>query len=643
MNFHGHQDDARRRTRTLVAVFVLAVLMVVVGVNLLGEVAWRLSTGGRPVPGYFHLTNTAIVLLYVLGGAWLEWQRLREGGAAIMLRLGARHPDPYSLRERQLVNVAEEMSISAGVPVPELFVLENDTINAMVAGHDHAHSALLVTRGALENLTRSELQGVVAHEFAHLVNGDAALNTRLAGALYGLYSLHMLGRGMLRLALGVRLGPRRQTSLIWVPGLVVMGVVVTAVGWIGAGVARLVQAAVSRQREFLADAQAVQFTRDRDGMGRALRKVAGQRSASIGHEYAQLLAHFWLVRSNEEKWFDSHPPLTTRIRRIYGRPLPAIVPEHVPLPLERIDPRGDDLPPLAFAGPDAVAPEPSDVGVEAGLTPFEPASASLAREARASAEALLTASSTGSAPAAVLIAAAREAHPKLSRAALLLNAVVAGPAQLGDDEQTSDPALQEALLWLESPAAQWLRVPLIELLTARLRHWPLEFRRTLVRYCRDAVLADGRVEKLEWVYFTLVRHRLLADLLVDQPVAHSGERSMALAQVFAMAAALSDCSARAARDALVVAAEGLGIPRPAFTPEEFEFGSLDRALDALRGLPPLRKPALLRALHSLARQPETAVYRAFTTAVAAAIDCPPLRAAAVQKGAGQPSAEHTAS
>ncbi|MEZ5661528.1 MAG: M48 family metalloprotease [Burkholderiaceae bacterium] len=641
MDFHAHQRDARARTRWLVLLMVAAVILVVVAFNGLGALGWRLATGGESLPAYFYGTNTAVILLYVLGGGWLEWQRLAAGGAAIMLRLGARHPDPYSRRERQLVNVAEEMAISSGTPVPELFVLDHQSINAMVAGHDPAHSALLVTRGALEHLSRDELQGVVAHEFAHLLNGDAALNTRLTGALYGLCSLHMLGRGMLRLGAPGMSRARSGPGLL-APLLLGFGALLVVIGWIGSQAARLVQAAVSRQREYLADAQAVQYTRDRDGLGRALRKIAGQRVTPMRGDYAEVLAHFWLVRGDAGGLFDTHPPLAARVRRIYGWALPAITPQHEALNglAERVD---TELPALAF---------PADAGLRQFAATDDPGPASAGgrgvigsdTEDSGRVVARFELDDGRPSPAAVLIAAARDPQPKLSRAALLLNTLVAGPAVLGEDEQTSDIALQLALNWLGSPAGQWIRVPLIELLSARLRHWPLEFRRTLVRYCRDAVLADGRVEKIEWIYFTLVRHRLLHEPPARAAAIQPLEKSTALAHVFSMAGQIGDVSARRLHEALVEASLALGIARPAQTPEEFEFGSVDHALDVLRALPALRKPALLLALERIGRHPVTPLYKAFTTAVAAAIDCPPVRAGALyQNGAGQPRDAQTVS
>lgn len=600
MDFHLHQAQARSRTRRLVLLFVLAVVLVMLAVNVAGALIWGMVTPGLELPPYFVATNSAIVLFYVVGGAWLEWQRLLEGGASVAHRLGAETPNPYNLRHQRLLNVTEEMAIAAGIPVPEIFTLDHDSINALTAGHDPSHCAIVVTRGTLENLTRSELQGVIAHEIAHIVNGDVGLNTRLTGALYGLYSLNMLGRAMLSGAFRPR---RDDPRLLPWPLLAAGGVVLASVGWIGALGGRIVQAGVSRQREFLADAQAVQFTRDRDSLGRVLRKIAGQGESAMSSEYSEVVAHLWLASEDKgHGWFDTHPPLMTRIRRLHGRPLPAIQPELVQLREQSAEP---------------VAATATDLDQAIDMPRHDP---QLVCEAQDAVESVVQ----QAAAADVLILAARNLGSNMSQAALLLNAIVAGPVSGEDDEESADAELHHALQWLEEPRAQWLRVPLIELLTSRVRHWPLECRKTLVRYCHDAVLADGRIEKTEWIYYTLVRHRLLPEESACRQWASSTLKRRALAEVFSMAGHLSAKSARQVREAVVVAAANIGIEQPTATPEQFEFGSLSRALDVLHALAPLRKPLLLKSLQLLCPKEESAIYQAFLVAVAAAIDCPPL-------------------
>ncbi|MGB7297905.1 MAG: M48 family metalloprotease [Burkholderiaceae bacterium] len=683
MDYFRHQSEAQTRSRQLIALFGLAVALVALAVNAIGAGLWFALTSASALPDYFLATNTFIVLLFVLGGSWLEWANLEKGGAAIAHQLRARTPSRYDIRHKRLTNIAEEMALAAGIPVPQVFVLDHESINALAAGHDAAHAAIVVTEGALQKLTRDELQGVVAHEISHIIHGDAAMNTRLTGALYGLYSLHILGRNMLDAAwhVGSRSSAlsRRSVSgdqswvagLVPVPLLILAGLTLCAVGWLGKLCGHLVQAGVSRQREYLADARAVQLTRSRDGIGGALRKISGQHSTSaMGSAYSEVVSHFWLsADSQKTRWFDTHPPLINRVRRIFGRPLPPVrpdiidiagdhyagnMPAYEPLPFEFAASGG-----LALAGHGG--PKSTDEGFgektnfPARRGQGKPAAqadnrSERGRESLNSGELRNCArhektsgQPAGLTPAQRLLAIARDPGASLSRAAHILNAIVVGPGAAADDDGASDPGLHDALLWLEQPQGQWLRVPLIELLSAQLRDWPTESRQTLVRYCHDAVLADGRVEKTEWVYFTLVRHRLLPEHNTRARTVTALDKRKALADIFSMAASLSSSSARQVREVLVNTATTMGVSQPATTPENLQFRSLSRALDVLTCLPPLKKPALLRALESLENDNPDAIYRAFLAAVAAAIDCPPLRLSPPdQNAAGQPSESHIA-
>ncbi|MFA7506491.1 MAG: M48 family metalloprotease, partial [Burkholderiaceae bacterium] len=514
MEFFERQARARASSRRLVLLFALAVALVLLAVNLAGEAIWKLSTAGAPLPPYFVLTNSFVVLLFVVGGAWLESLRLADGGAAVAHRLGARSLDEYDLRHRRLANVVDEMAIAAGIAVPEVFVLDDPTINALTAGDEPTRCAIIVTRGAVERLDRAELQGVVAHEIAHVVHGDVALNTRAAGALYGLMSLSVMGHGMIGAALPRRdflRGRGRPGGIPW-PGLWLAGVALIGIGWIGHLAGRLIQAGLSRQRELLADARAVELTRDPQGLGRALRKVAGQRGRRLESEYADVVAHLLLAgQSRRHGWLDSHPALALRIRRLYGRYMPSI--ESVVEARVAVTPSPiAALAPLEFPSGDSclvpiVVPldEPVGSGIGAAL----------------SVEALVGASMSAVDHAGVLLSAVRGLSPSFEQASRLLGGLVAtpvgDPAEAPDEADAADvPAarraddpLAAALAWVARPEALWLRLPLLEVLTARLRPWPRELHERLLDACRAAIEADGRIDKTEWVYFTLVRHRLL--------------------------------------------------------------------------------------------------------------------------------------
>jgi Zn-dependent protease with chaperone function len=567
--------------------------------------------------------------------------RLGTGGSVLALRIGARALDEADAAHRRFRDIAEEVAVGAGVPVPALFVLDDPSINALAAGDRPAIAAVVLTRGALDRLDRAQLQGVVAHEISHVVGGDAALNLRLTSALYGLYSLRLAGQHLLDSALGRR--PRSLLSLL-TPIAAAAGAVLSALGMLGVLAAQLLRAGIGRQREFLADATAVQITRDRDGLGSALRRIASEQAiagpttaaggAQRHCDYRALVSHFMLVQpACAGDWFDSHPPLAERIRRLYGRPMPplrertsaaAAFDERAPA-ASAAAPMVDRMVswfrvPARMSGDDA-----ADRGAGPRTEPMRWAETIAIDDDDRPAVPPLSAT-----PASVLIGRLRAATVSREEASRWLCAIVAG-APAFDAEAESDPRVAAALRWLLSPAGVSLRVPVLELMLARLRRWSSAHRRELLERCRRAIEQDGRLESAEWIHYTLARHRLLP--------AGSGRRSRnaapgrvahsrALAALFAMAAAVGEVSARTTRDLLAETAALLAVPPPAATPDELDTIELAHALDTLESLPPLDKPILLRMLARMARAPGDADVAAFVRAVAAAIDCPVPRAAA---------------
>lgn len=325
MNFFDHQQSARRRTAVLVLLFLMATGAIVAATNLvvLG-VVWYVNTpavalldGAWPGVNPSTVVWTTLATVSVIGMASLyRLATLADGGGAVARALGATlvpasTNDPY---RRQLLNVVEEIAIASGVPVPQVYVLEAEGgINALAAGYNAADAAIVVTRGTLEYLTRDELQGVVAHEFSHVLNGDMRLNTRLMALLYGILIVALAGRFILRGAAKARgeLGP-----FVFA---VVVGGALAAVGYAGLLCARLIKAAVSRSREYLADAAAVQFTRNPGGIAGALKKLAvSPLRAAIPNPAFEEVSHMLIAdrQSWRQSWFASHPPLLDRIRRL---------------------------------------------------------------------------------------------------------------------------------------------------------------------------------------------------------------------------------------------------------------------------------------------------------------------------------------
>ena len=319
MRFFEQQENARAQTTRLLLLFALTVLALVVAVNLALALTWRVVWHGSDgYPQYFFAVNTAITLLFVLGGWWLETSALDGGGERLARRVGAREAWPASREaERKFCNIVSELAIASNMRAPLPMVLTRvDSINAFACGWDESDAVVAVTQGALDHLTRDELQGLVAHEFSHIHEGDTRLNMRLAGMVFGLEMIFNLGKTM------CEADDMRRRSFLALPGFAIQAV--GSLGWLAG---RVLKAAVSRQREYLADARAVQFTRSKDGLGGVLRKVAGQQQAASGvpMPFHPSVQHMLLVTTaGPSRWFATHPPLAERIRRIYGRPMPAL-------------------------------------------------------------------------------------------------------------------------------------------------------------------------------------------------------------------------------------------------------------------------------------------------------------------------------
>ncbi len=328
MDFFGAQDQARRLTARLVLLLLVAVAGMVVAAVLIVAVAMALLDGGQagadPLARAFDpvlLGSVALgVVAVVAMGSLMRHQQLRGGGSAVAEALGGRliNASTHDADEQRLLNVVEEMAIASGMPVPAVYVLEEPSINAFAAGHAPHDAAIGVTRGAIESLDRDELQGVIAHEFSHILHGDMRLNMRLVALLYGILVIGLVGRMLLRGMAGRRAvrSSRRGNGQAVMLGA---GIALMAVGYVGTLCGNLIKAAVSRQREFLADASAVQYTRNPDGMARALKRLAAHSQGSeLRATQAAEFSHLYFGRGLRglSGLTATHPPLTARIERL---------------------------------------------------------------------------------------------------------------------------------------------------------------------------------------------------------------------------------------------------------------------------------------------------------------------------------------
>ncbi|MHC4955382.1 MAG: M48 family metallopeptidase [Planctomycetota bacterium] len=510
MDFFASQDRARRNTGMLVFLYVLAVLAIIVGVYLAvrGIVFYQQATEtGETIP-FFDPKLMAYIgggTIIVVGGATLiKIMELQAGGEVVAKSLGGRRLAPGSVDpvERQVLNVVEEMAIASGMAVPDVYMLDNEQrINAFAAGHTVDTAVIGVTRGCAERLSRDELQGVMAHEFSHILHGDMKLNLRLIGVLHGILVIGLIGSILMRnayLASGSRSSRDGKGAIV----MIVLGLALFVIGMLGTLFGRLIQAAVSRQREFLADASAVRFTRQPSGIAGALKRIGARKNGSrIGAAKVEEFRHMYFGAGTSEflAMLATHPPLEERIRRI--------------------EPRWDGRFPEPKAPP--LPSEPPPVKVKRG------------RDQKEVLRDIMTAGVLTGAVAQV----GRPSHSHLEQAKALLERI---PKRLTDAVHTlvgahgvvcatlidTDRASrQKQLVYLEGRDAQLrddvvnyvslmqslgprVRLPLVELAMPTLRHMNESEYRRLMEDVDYLSRTDALIEPFEWVLGRVLHHHL---------------------------------------------------------------------------------------------------------------------------------------
>tara|TARA_Y100001956_G_scaffold66375_1_gene67882 strand:- start:566 stop:2398 length:1833 start_codon:yes stop_codon:yes gene_type:complete len=328
MDFFVHQDTARQRTGLLVFLFALAVLSITALVSVL-SIAIYYGVTGEPFDEqialqYLLLCFAGVVLVVAVSSMFRLSELSSNGGRGVAESIGGKLISSNTLdtKHRQLLNVVEEMAIASGIPVPPVYVMPKEQgINAFAAGMSIDDAVIGVTQGALDSFTRDELQGVIAHEFSHVLNGDMRLNTRLIGVLFGITCIAHLGHLVLDNTHHTsRVSRSSSESDKGFMVIILIAIVCLVLGWIGTLFGSMIKAAISRQREFLADASAVQFTRNDQGIAGALKKIGGHTSgSSLNARASNQMSHMMFGQSNLSGfsgWFATHPPLEERIRRI---------------------------------------------------------------------------------------------------------------------------------------------------------------------------------------------------------------------------------------------------------------------------------------------------------------------------------------
>jgi Zn-dependent protease with chaperone function len=605
-DFFDRQDAARRNTTRLVVLFVLAVAAIMVSIHVLlaaafGYLAYDARTGG---PGWSLLTDPAIAmlaftgtLLVVGGGSLFKIAQLRGGGRVVAEQLGGRqlNPDTADPAERQLMNVVEEMAIAAGTTAPPVYLLDQEEgINAFAAGFGPDEAVIGVTRGAARRLSRDELQGVIAHEFSHILNGDMRLNIRLIGLLHGILIIGMLGYFVLRMTAFSGHRARRSRGQGNPAPLLAIGAGLMVVGFFGTFFGNLIKAAVSRQREFLADAAAVQFTRQPGGIAGALKKIGALATGSaIRSPNAPEASHMFFGRgtSGFSALFSTHPPLPKRIRAI--------------------DPTWDGtFPEVASGTPPVQVRHAAAVGFASGG----------AGTGHAAGGALGALDHVGHPTEAHIRYAARlleslpdairsAAHEPYGARALVYSLLLDREAALRDQQlqhlqRAADPGVFVETLKL-APVVSLLptgvRLPVVEIALPALRVLTAEQYRSFKQNVAVLVEADEHIDLFEWALQRILIHDLDVHHGSAKPqrVRHQSLTSVRTQceLLLSMLAHAGHRDEQAAAQAFEAAREALGLPDARMRRvDQADLGSLDAALTDLEEAAPRIKQRVLEAV-----------------------------------------------
>ena len=631
MNFFAAQDRARKTTLWLVVFFLLAIASLVIMTNVV-----VLAAMGFFKPEYLEATDyfaqfdwsmfalvSAGVITVILIGTVYKMLQLSQGGVAVAEMVGARlaPPDTADYDEKKLINVVSEMAIASGVPTPPVYVMEEQGINAFAAGYYQRDAVVAVTRGAMELLNRDELQGVIAHEFSHIFNGDMRLNIRLMGILHGILVIGIIGYYILRLAPRSRNSKGNGTLPIVVAGIGLM-----VIGYAGTFFGNLIKAAVSRQREYLADASAVQFTRNPSGIANALKKIGGSVVGSrlqtpaaeeVSHAlFSEGVSHFMSFL------MATHPPLEKRIRSI--------------------EPNWDG---------EYIAPEKTQASRRQ-----QPRHSKPETEPAFNQKTLFTIASVLAAQDAIdSIGQPQQQHLEFARQMLsaLPNELIEAAGNtfsaraviyfllLSKDariqQQQIDHLMQHAddgvaavtlrLSSFQSVMRDEYRLSLVNLALSSLQHLTADQYQRFVNNIDALIRADNKIELFEWALQKIVRHALAHKFAPKQntrpryksfsPVS---DACIMLLSVLWYAGHNDDARREGFRQALgELGLQGDLLERSAINLQQF-----DAALDTLNALYPLKKPELLKACAKVIALDGrvTAIESELFRAIAEILDCP---------------------
>lgn len=644
MDFFEAQARAKKRSGRLVALFALAVLGTIVAayvaglflIRYMGEDYGRMVGDGLWHPRLF-LGITGGTLLVVGCASLFKWQQYSAGGSAVAENLGGRRVDPRTtdLNEKRLLNVVEEMAIASGTPVPAVYVMDDEPgINAFAAGLTTSDAVVAVTRGTLEKLNRDELQGVVGHEFSHILNGDMRLNMRLSALVFGILVLGLLGRIVLSSLRHTRVPRSRNEKngggvMIFV---VAVGFTLLVLGYVGYFFGRLIQAAVSRQREFLADASAVQFTRNPAGIAGALKKIGGYAlGSSLQSAKSAEIGHFFFAQGFRSMFgglWATHPPLDERIRAVdatfdgkYFEP-----PQVVDVALESFITAGFAKPQgsgsVGTRGQTAALPPALATAAVAAIGTLTPTQLANAHTLLESVPAeLRDAAHDPTAAPVVLYGLLLAAEPALRATGrqIVLN-------RGGADASTLLSQLEPALAAITPEQ----RLPLLQLALPSLRQLTPGALDAFIETLDELVHADGQMSTFEFALQKLVIHTLELRREPGRALTQYHSFNAVGAELSIVLSALAHAATSDAAFAPQAFAAGashlkLAEAKLQFLPREaVSFAKLDKALDKLAASSlPIKQRTLLAAAQVVGADGRILITEAeLLRAVAAALDCP---------------------
>ncbi len=578
MDFFAQQDEARRASRWLVLWYLLAVAFVVACFNLAAALVYAAFSWGQLMPLATHLAVSGVVAAIILGVTLHRMWQMSEGGPAVAALLGAHYLDRSRCTpaEAKLLNVVEEMAIASGIAVPPVYLLRGETaINALVAGHTPNEAVIVATQGAVQQLSRDELQGVMGHEFSHILNGDMALNVRLVSLLAGIACFGEWGEAMVYAGAAEAAKKSREERGGEVL-VALFGAAIAFIGFPGLFAAEAIKAAISRQRELLADAASVQFTRNPDGIAGALDSIRYLKAGTtLRTAYAIELSHMFFAPAIVRWWaWPSHPPVEDRIRRAH----PRFMQEDYRRTRHASTYRDGRVAVLDGAG--------NVVKVMGGLGAL-----------------------------AAVIEAPRPEH--VDHARRLLEAL---PAQTRQRLATPEGAQQIVLEGL----GQAQQLLIFELALPALKQLPQKRRDTFLAEVRRRVEADRKVTLAEFVQATLLRQHLREG--AGKPIPTKFGKVEDVAQDAHVILSLIAHASRGDTEAAHAKGKAvLGVELPGALPAaELTAARLETALERLRHLQPFQKPRVLKACVETAaadgrfRLAEAELVRA----VAATLDCP---------------------